>query len=467
MQHRIGVLIVASGLVVGQVSAQTVLAVGPHGAHGSIQSAVNAVISGGETEIRVEAGSYTENLYVGPGFSSGTLEVTGGWNATFTDRSGDPSVTVVDGGGAGTVVTVQISGGSLVFQGFTVTNGFASQGAGISIIPFGDGAATITVRNNHIVGNTVSADAYVDGGGVEAALDGGESVVIDGNRIADNVVECTGSTQAAGGAGINVTVIGSASFLVANNVITDNRAIAANAQKRGVGHFCFAGENGTGEVLDNVVARNRAEGSPSVTSSGGQLSITGSGNIVARRNLWLANIDATGSGAGQLRTAQSNSSTMVVSDSVIAASEHDGVFATVSETSELRLCNLTVADNEGTGLGIIQFTSSVASVYNTIAFGNGTDTSFDGTVDTGSNLFGVDPVFVSPSSFDYRLLVGSPAEDAGDNFPPGGLGPSDAGGQPRIVNGTVDIGAYEGTIEPIFVDGFESGNTSEWSTTVP
>jgi hypothetical protein len=467
MQRQVGALIVASGLVVGQVAAQTVITVGPHGTHGSIQAAVNAVASGGDTEIHVEAGGYTENLYVGPGFASGTLEVTGGWNATFTDRSGDPSLTVIDGDGAGTVVTVQISGGSLVFQGFTVTNGFASQGAGISILPFGDGDAAITVRNNHIVGNTVSAAAYVDGGGVEVALDGGESVVIDGNRIADNVVECTGTTQAASGAGINVGVTGSASFVVANNVITDNRAIAANAQKRGVGHFCFAGENGTGELLDNVVARNRAEGSPNVTDSGGTLYTTGSGSIVARRNLWLANIDATGSGADQLRTSQTDSSTVVVSDSVIAASEHDGLFAIVSGASELRLCNLTVADNEGTGLGVLQYPPSVASIYNTVAFGNGTDTFFDGTVTTGSDLFGVNPAFVNPGGFDYHLLVGSPAEDAGDNSPPGGLGPSDADGQPRIVNGTVDIGAYEGTVAPLFVDGFESGGTSEWSITVP
>jgi hypothetical protein len=87
-------------------------------------------------------------------------------------------------------------------------------------------------------------------------------------------------------------------------------------------------------------------------------------------------------------------------------------------------------------------------------------------VDTGSNLIGVDPLFVDPSELDYHLMPGSVAFDAGDNTPPGGLGSTDLDGRPRIADGTVDIGAFEGLIV-IFNDGFESGNTSAWTTTVP
>jgi hypothetical protein len=86
-------------------------------------------------------------------------------------------------------------------------------------------------------------------------------------------------------------------------------------------------------------------------------------------------------------------------------------------------------------------------------------------VDTGSNLIGVDPLFIDPSELDYHLMPGSPAFDVGDNTPPGGLGSTDFDERPRIADGTVDIGIFEGLIV-ILIDGFESGNTSAWTKTV-
>ena len=107
------------------------------------------------------------------------------------------------------------------------------------------------------------------------------------------------------------------------------------------------------------------------------------------------------------------------------------------------------------------------TLYNTIAFDNGVDFSDNGTaVQTGSNLIGVDPLFIDASTLDYHLLPGSPAFDAGDNSPPGGLGSTDFDGRPRIHNGTVDIGIFEGPII-ILIDGFESGDTSAWTKTFP
>ncbi len=61
---------------------------------------------------------------------------------------------------------------------------------------------------------------------------------------------------------------------------------------------------------------------------------------------------------------------------------------------------------------------------------------------TCSNLItGIDPLFVNPDSFDFRLQPCSPLVNAGNNAfaPPG----TDLAGLPRILGGTVDIGAYE------------------------
>jgi hypothetical protein len=62
----------------------------------------------------------------------------------------------------------------------------------------------------------------------------------------------------------------------------------------------------------------------------------------------------------------------------------------------------------------------------------------------GSNNFDADPLFIQPGCNDFRLGHGSPAIDAGDNslLPPG-IG-TDIDGQQRILNGIVDLGAYEG-----------------------
>ncbi|TGO02349.1 hypothetical protein PN36_26485 [Candidatus Thiomargarita nelsonii] len=59
-----------------------------------------------------------------------------------------------------------------------------------------------------------------------------------------------------------------------------------------------------------------------------------------------------------------------------------------------------------------------------------------------SNLNNLDPLFLDPGNGDYHLLAGSPCIEAGDNNAPS-IPTTDKDGNPRIVNGIVDIGAYE------------------------
>ncbi|GAG54290.1 unnamed protein product, partial [marine sediment metagenome] len=54
----------------------------------------------------------------------------------------------------------------------------------------------------------------------------------------------------------------------------------------------------------------------------------------------------------------------------------------------------------------------------------------------------MDPQFVDPANDDYHLLLNSPCIDAGD--PTGDYtGQTDIDGEPRVINGRVDIGADE------------------------
>lgn len=61
----------------------------------------------------------------------------------------------------------------------------------------------------------------------------------------------------------------------------------------------------------------------------------------------------------------------------------------------------------------------------------------------GTNHLEGDPRFVNPGAANYRLQADSPAIDAGDNAAlPTGVA-TDLDGNPRVVGGTVDMGAYE------------------------
>lgn len=62
---------------------------------------------------------------------------------------------------------------------------------------------------------------------------------------------------------------------------------------------------------------------------------------------------------------------------------------------------------------------------------------------TQSGDISLDPKFIDPANGNYRLMGNSPARDAGENSPPGTTRNVDLDGNPRVVFGTVDMGAYE------------------------
>ena len=89
------------GLVMGipwSAASAAVFTVGDHGTYSRIDAAIDAALGTGLPEIRVEQGTYVENIFIGTSFVSDDLGITGGWNATFSARSSDASLTVIDGG---------------------------------------------------------------------------------------------------------------------------------------------------------------------------------------------------------------------------------------------------------------------------------------------------------------------------------------------------------------------------------
>ncbi len=106
------------------------------------------------------------------------------------------------------------------------------------------------------------------------------------------------------------------------------------------------------------------------------------------------------------------------------------------------LCGL-IAANAQTGFGLLIEDSAAVSVCNNIVVNNA-----DGEVNISLSAFNltqaVGGLFVD-SQGDFRLPTHSPAIDAGDNGC--AVGQEDLDGHPRVVNGTVDLGAYEYPVE--------------------
>ncbi len=458
-----GVLLGASSLC-----PAAVLTVGIHGTYSTIDAAIDAALGAGATEIRVEQGTYVENIGFGPGFVSDDIAITGGWNATFSTRSSDASLTVIDGGQLDDpVVYIMAGGGSVLVDGFTLTNGTEVIGAGVQARPTGD--TEVTISNNRIIGNTSSAPSIPGGAGVyfRQFSGSGRFNLVD-NLISGNTVENTGGGSASGG-GVELYAHDSSSFTATGNRIMDNTCVAPMAKVYGCGANLYHDSTGTSEFSDNLIKGNRtvtAAGSE-VEGAGGSHGVGQNGNtFIARRNLWIDNRDMGSQEGFHVKFHTNQTGTLTASDTVVAGGPEVGVGMWSYDTSTLRLTNMTVFDHPSLGVHFRGF-GAETTLFNTIVFGSPTPIDASGTsVSTGGNLLGIDPKFVSPARWDCRLRTGSPALDSGDNSPPGGLGPSDPDGNPRVIDGVVDIGAYEG-VAAFFEDGFESGNTSGWSVVVP
>ncbi len=106
------------------------------------------------------------------------------------------------------------------------------------------------------------------------------------------------------------------------------------------------------------------------------------------------------------------------------------------------LCGL-IAANAQTGFGLLIEDSAAVSVCNNIVVNNA-----DGEVNISLSTFNLTQAtggLFMDSQGDFRLPTHSPAIDAGDNGC--ALGQEDLDGHPRVVNETVDLGAYEYPVE--------------------
>ena len=372
----------------------------------TIQAAIDAAFYG--DTILVRAGTYEESI----NFNGKEIAVVAEEGAASTSISGSE----------GPVVTFDsLETRSAVLQGFTITNGFGSDGGGIKIE-----AASPSIAENIIVDNLACA-----GAGISSRF--GSPLILRNQIVGNAKFGCSGGT---GGGGI---YIGGASVAeVIDNLIADN------ASSDGGGISLFAAGDPTirgNEIRDNVAAYK-----------GGGLRLVNRSDALITQNLVHGNVAAEGGGLSWL---------------------------VPSGARGPRLVNNTIANNHspmGSGVLAAGFQEQ-AALHNNIIVGNlgqvavlcddtygAREPIFDhnDVFSEGAAAYGGacsdhtgersnisrDPLFANSEEGDFDIEAMSPVIDAGDTLLVD-LPLDDFRGRPRPMDGDgdgvaeADIGAFE------------------------
>jgi hypothetical protein len=367
-----------------------------------------------------------ELIIAGPGADQVTIR---------RDTGGNYRIFTIDAG-----VTAQI-------YSITIANGFTATG-----IPGGGifNSGTLTVAACAVTGD-VSLDDKHGGGGIYNA----GSLLVSGTTISGNVLPAAYNARGAG-----ILNDGTGTLLIDDSTISNNHndnSLLGNAAGGGIANL------GAATITDSTVAFNSAKTSnhDSPRAMGGGIANYGALTI---DNSTIYGNEIEAKNTGPFATAISlgggiyNYGGLTVRHSTIA-----GNAAYVSGYSGI--------DDTAAGGGIYRYGNSPLDLHNTIVAGNTVSSvsyleggpDVDGMLTgTGYNLIGhsfhasgfdstdlldVDPLLGSLQdnggpTLTMALLPGSPAIDSGDNTNAPDWdqrGP----GFPRIVNGTIDRGAFE------------------------
>jgi hypothetical protein len=306
---------------------------------------------------------------------------------------------------------------------------------------------------------STSGVAGAPGGGLLAALNGTSRLTIVDSTFVANESRLDAAIGVPQGGNAMIFAGGTAVVHVHRSTFVDGR-ITGGSQRRGAGLSLQTDDGASARVEDSTFTGNHGV-SGEISGAGLSLSALSASSIDARRLALTENRWGAGDASSQLYLRPWGTSTVRLSDSLLARGG-TGVVASTAE-GVVRLVNVTATDHADFGLSLFVTTPAVGSVANSIAWANtdGDAVLSGGAITQQANRIGSNPQFVDPAGGNYRLAAGSPAIGAGLANPLGGLGRIDRDHAPRVYGALPDQGAYER--DAIFGDGFESADLGWWS----
>jgi hypothetical protein len=374
----------------------------------TIQDGINAA-NNGDT-VLVAPGKYVENI----NFNGKAIIVT---------SAKGPKVTVIDGNKLGPVATfISKETTTSVLRGFTLENGVGGgywDGGGAAIA-----YSSPTINQNIIVNNE----------------DCGIGSSFGSPAITNNVIR---NNKSGEGGGVLIGGATMASFppILSNNIIEGNSVYDYSF---GGGVSLYAA--GTVIVENNKIINNQAP-----NGQGGGMYIVNEADEIIVQNLIANNYSTSGSQIYSL-VPQSSIGMRLINNTIVSADPSIGdlspdaaVVADGFNANVLIVNNIIFAPLDGAALlcnpiyqegpPMVQYNDA----FNTLGVPYGDScTGMDGTQ---GNISG-DPEFVLSGKIPYELQPNSPAINAGSTSAPD-LPKKDLAGHPRIVNGKIDMGAYE------------------------
>jgi hypothetical protein len=374
-----------------------------------IASGVNVTLAGLTiSNGQVKASSTNSDVYVFGGgiYNAGTLTLS---NCAVSNNLAEADVANSNGflmlaysygGGLFNIGTATVTDCS--FTGDTASYSFTSSGSNSLVLDGGHGAAIanvglLTVTDSRLDGNTA---AGYGGGLYNSGL-----AAATGSTFSNN-------TAVNGGGGTNTPV---------------------NTDVYGGG---IDNDLGTLALANCTVANNQVKSSLNLSGATGR-TISSGGGLYSLGEVTLINCTITGNSVSATNLQGSS----------VAVAQGGGVTIDPSSPHAGRLVNTIVAGNRSNIQGPDAFGAFASLGHNLI--GKTDDSSgWVGTDLTGTKSSPLDPLLGPLQDNGGRtqtmaLQSGSPAIDAGDNnYSPG---PNDQRGEgfARIVNGTIDIGAFE------------------------
>ncbi len=372
----------------------------------------NVEIYGGftGTETSVSQRDWKNNLTILSG------DVNGNDGANFTNVTDNTYHVVISAGDLG----------NTILDGFTIKGG----NAGLS------GNYSYTV-NGKMIFTGYGGGLYVSGSAPKL-----NNLIVSNNR----------AVESGGGMVIDVS-----SPVLTNVTISDNK-IDGTKSVGGGGIYNYQSSS----TLTNVnISNNKIESSNTNILGGGiynyQSPATKFTNVVISGNSTVLTTQALNGYGGGIFNKQSPITminTLIMSNK---AKQGGGMFIENSNTS--KLINTTISGNQAETASALYNHSMTIELYNSIVWNNtpanASVGSYSGTPvynyslvqgvtnTSNNNIAGTtDPLFINTASSDYRLQSTSPLINKGNNNYPLSAN-LDLDGNPRIISGIVDFGAYE------------------------